>query len=162
MACDESKLAPIVAEYNTASEKVRDLTDSWVGAIRKGTGRQGGSAAQHKRRKESERKPIKRNRVQLMKLPGALGGAGKGAEEHFGADAQDADEMEYCTWRMESLFNDVKEEAEATRKRVRCRVSTVLLLGTLSYDSATFVGTVFGFQVDHCEHCAAHDLQLLL
>lgn len=124
VACDETKLAPLVAEYNNMSEKVRDLTDSWMGAIRKGIGVTGnGRDAQ---RQKGKRKPIKRCRVQLTALPGALGaaaggfgGAGKEAEEHFGAGVQDADEMEYSTWRMESLFNSVQEEAEATRSRVR-------------------------------------------
>jgi hypothetical protein len=104
-------------------DKVRDLTDSWVGAIRKGTGIGHNGAASQK--SVGARKPIKRSRVQLSMLPGALGaaaggfgGAGKDAQEHFGAYAKDADEMEYNMWRMERLRKGVEEEAPETRKRV--------------------------------------------
>ena len=85
VVCDESKLAPLVAEYNKTKEKVKDLTDEWVGAMRKGS-----------EVTDKPRKYIKRKRVKLAALPGALGkatgglgGAGREAQDYFGKDAQD-------------------------------------------------------------------------
>lgn len=123
VACDESKLAPLFNEYKKVSDSVRDLTDSWVGAIRKGIGH--GNSGQ---KPSGERKPIKRERVRLGLLGaalgaatgGGLGGAGKDAQDHFGADATDADEMEHSMWRMQQLRKEILEEAVAARRKVCC------------------------------------------
>jgi hypothetical protein len=111
---DESKLAPLVAEYNATKERVKDLTDEWVGSMRAGSSDT-----------SKPRKYIKRKRVKLGMLPGALGkaaggfgGAGKVAEEHFGKDAQDADELEYAMFKMKTLLNSIRIEQEATRGNV--------------------------------------------
>lgn len=126
VACDESKLAPLVNEYIKVSETVRDLTDSWVGAIRKSVDSEGGAQKQN-----GKPKPIKRGRVKLSMLAmpgkgalgaaaGGMGGSGKDAKERFGAEAQDADEMEYNMWRMQSLWKAIEKEAVSTRKKVCC------------------------------------------
>lgn len=122
MACDESTLAPLFNEYIKVRENVRDLADSWIGAIRKGTGKSCGQGAQ---RQNGVLKPIKRNRVKLSMLGGALSaatgglaGSDKGARDHFGADAKDADEMEFNMWKMRTLRTAVEKEAVATRKKV--------------------------------------------
>jgi hypothetical protein len=116
VVCDESKLAPLVSEYTKTMEKVKDITDEWVGAMR------AGSEATDK-----SRKYIKRKRVKLAMLPGALGkatggmvgGADKGVQEHFGKDAQDADELEYNMFKMKQLLQSIRVEQDSTRRNVR-------------------------------------------
>lgn len=114
MVCDETKLAPLVTEYNTTKEKVKDLTDEWVGTMRVGS-----------QATDKPRKYIKRKRVKLAMLGGALGkatggigGAGKEAEDYFGKDAQDADELEFSMFKMKTLLNSIRMQQDSTRSKV--------------------------------------------
>jgi hypothetical protein len=113
---DEAKIGPLVKEYNTTMEKVKDTTDEWVGAMRAGSQATG-----------KPRKYIKRKRVKLGLLSGALGkatggmvgGGDKAAQEYFGEDAKDADELEYGMFKMKQLLASIRAEEESARKHVR-------------------------------------------
>lgn len=114
MVCDDSTLAPLVAEYEKTKEKVKDLTDEWVGTMRVGS-----------QPSDKPRKYIKRKRVKLALLPGALGkatgsigGPDKEALEHFGKDAQDADELEFNVFKMKTLLNSIRSEQKAACDKV--------------------------------------------
>lgn len=108
--CDDSVLAPLVAKYTQMKDKVKDLTDTWVGAMRTD---------------DSKRKEVKRKAVKLSSLPGGLPGmSDTAAQEHFGAGVAEVDEMEFSLWKMGTLLADIRKEQEAARGKVcPCRSS---------------------------------------
>lgn len=99
---DDGAISSDKAEFDKLMEKIKDMTDAWVGKMR---------ADEHD--KKGARKKIKRKEVKLGKLMG-LADADEETQKAFGKDTEKADEMQYSIFRLRQL----KRELAAHREQV--------------------------------------------